>query len=84
MFRKLAMTLTAVLAVGLPSIALAEDSSSSFDGRLRAMTARAWGGYGGYYGGVYGSSPFATSNVGLYRNGYGYGHVARYRGWGRR
>jgi len=85
MLRKSAIALTALLVFGLPSIALAEDSSSSFDGRLRAMTARAWGGYGGYYGGVYGSYyPFATSNVGLYRNGYGYGHVARYRGWGRR
>jgi len=77
MLRKFALALTAILFLGLPSTALAEDSSSAFDGRLRAMTARAWGGYYGSYGGGY--APYATRAVGL----YGYGRVARPAGWGR-
>ena len=45
-----------------------------------ALTARAWGGYYGSYGGGY--APYATRAVGLY--GSGYGRVARHGGWGRR
>ena len=80
MSRRFATALVATVVLGLPSIALAEDSSSAFEGRLRAMTMRAWGGYSGYYGGYGGGYPVATRTVGL----YGYGPVARYRGWGGR
>src|SRR4051812_50087787 len=59
MLKNLAVALTALVVLGFPSMARAEDSSSSFDGRLRAMTARAWGGYGGDFGGVFWhKSPF--------------------------
>ncbi|TMJ01470.1 MAG: hypothetical protein E6G97_16460 [Alphaproteobacteria bacterium] len=89
MFRKFALTLSAMLVLGLPTAAFAEDSSSSYTGQLRAMTARAWGPgyyYGGYAGGGY--YPYATRSVGLYRYGHGYGgHYRRgvhYGAWGRR
>ena len=45
MFRRSAAALAAVLVLGSASMAMAEDSSSSFEGRLNAMTERAWGAY---------------------------------------
>lgn len=42
MFRKSATALAAVLVLGSSSMAFAEDSSSSFEGRLNAMTERYW------------------------------------------
>ena len=42
MLRKFATALAAAFLLGSASMALAEDSSSSFEGRLNAMTERAW------------------------------------------